>query len=401
MDYKNTSHISSWNFTESQLVEIRAKANNRARHLLMKDFEKKIEQEKHQSNVNPAATGNDTSSSQSSIHSISTQLPVSFAKKYSKNSSDTVMDIDQDYANEDVEETEDLQFLSPTEEITLVHFYATKLFSLIGPNAQHTHLKRDIKIPSTAALLLRRFYLSNSVMIYDPKVFMVSCAFLASKIEDSTVDIRYLEEGTKMMKAHVTIPEIIKAEIQLAAGCDYDLLCLHPYRAIESYSEDLRTFLKTEEGRRCVNREWVTADLRPLYEEAKRIVEDFAVGDAPLIATAGKIGLASLKIANERLIAHNNKIEDNIKLMEVDEKKDAINIDFKGYLTMRFGTNHSADEIDKIWKDIEELCSISTMSKIVDDAADITVLKGIHKKLKKCRGGDEKKKKKKKRKREE
>ena len=76
-------------------------------------------------------------------------------------------------------------FLSPEEEGRLVDFYAAKLPSLIGPLAQVPRLRREIKVSATAALLYRRFYLSNSVMLYDPKAIMVASAFLASKVEDA------------------------------------------------------------------------------------------------------------------------------------------------------------------------------------------------------------------------
>ena len=393
MNYESTSHISSWIFTASQLIELRTRANNRVRSLLFKDSERKKEQQK-QEEQQPNST--------STINDSSSQLPVSFAKGYNrKKLDDQAMDIDE--GNNVVKETEELPFITQEEETTLVNFYATKLFDLIGPNAQHPPLRRDVKVASTAALLLRRFYLSNSVMIYDPKVFMVACAFLATKIEDATVNIKYLEEGTKLMKAHVTIPDIINSEIYLAAGCDYDLLCLHPYRAVESYTEDLRSFLRSKEGQPCVNREWVgSADLLPLYEGAKRIAEEMVVTDAPLLATPGKIGLASLHLANKRLIEEQNYKEDANKssnTVEHEEKqKDVIKIDLKGYLKMRFGTSHKEKDIDTIWNEIDQVCTLIREPER-SSQIDMVSLKGIYKKLKKCKGGNEKKKKKKKRKR--
>ena len=408
--------MSSWKFTVAKLAEVRTRGNNRTRRLLLEEFAKKKEQKKQQeqSNPNNASTNSTPPSSQSSSILSSVQLPVSFAKGYGDKSNGSSMDIDQNDTEEEVMEIEEFPFITPEEETTLVHFYATKLFSLIGPKAQHPPLRRDVKVASTAALLLRRFYLSNSVMLYDPKVFMVACAFLATKVEDATVNIRHLEDGTKIMKAHVTIPEIIKSEIHLAAGVDYDLLCLHPFKTVEAYTEDLRTFLKSREGKLCVNRDWVgSADLRPLYDEARRIVEELVVTDIPLIATAGRIGLASLVLANERLVqkhgsqnnapveTESNKVTNNPE--DGDgmnrEEKDAIKIDFKGYLKMRFGSSHKESDIDNIWNEIDNLCRIVREMNI-NDETDMVVLKGIHKKLKKIRaGGEEKKKKKKKRKR--
>ncbi len=398
MDYRSSSHISSWKFTTTQLTELRTRCNNRTRRLLIQELAKKKEQKKQQQESNSDIL------SAASQASPSAQLPVCFAKGYGNIQNNDIMEIDGDDA-ECIAGTEELPFLTCQEETELVSFYATKLFSLIGPNAMSLPLRRDIKVASTAALLLRRFYLSNSVMIYDPKIFMVACAFLATKVEDATVNVKYLEEGTKLMQAHVTIPEIIKAEIHLVAGIDYDLLCLHPYKPVEAYTEDLRTFLKSKEGRLCVNREWVgSADLRPLYEEAKRIVEELVVTDIPLIATAGSVGLAALLLSNERLIQKQKEkacgstesiTESGVKVNI--EGEDAINIDFKGYMEMRFPNE---GDINKVWDSIEELCrSIKTLTN--DDANDMVKLKGIHKKLKKCRNVGETKKKKKKRKRDD
>ena len=50
-------------------------------------------------------------------------------------------------------------------------------FVLIGPKADLPKCRRDIKVTATAALLFRRFYLSNSVMIHDPKALMVAVSY--------------------------------------------------------------------------------------------------------------------------------------------------------------------------------------------------------------------------------
>jgi cyclin H len=75
------------------------------------------------------------------------------------------------------------EFLTVSDEQTLVRFYASKLPSLIGPAATVPRLRRESKVTATAALLFRRFFLSNSVMLFDPKALMVAAAFLASKVQ--------------------------------------------------------------------------------------------------------------------------------------------------------------------------------------------------------------------------
>jgi hypothetical protein len=67
-------------------------------------------------------------------------------------------------------------FLTPQEEAVLITFYVTRLPSLMGPSAQVPRLRRESKVTATAALLMRRFYLSNSVMLHDPKAVMVAAS---------------------------------------------------------------------------------------------------------------------------------------------------------------------------------------------------------------------------------
>jgi cyclin H len=280
-------------------------------------------------------------------------------------------------------------YLTPEEEGLLVSFYVSKLPNLIGPMAQLPRLRRESKVPATAAMLLRRFYLSNSVMIHDPKTIMVSAAFLASKVEDAMTDVRYLEEGTNLMNSPVSLSEIIPAEIQLLVGVNFELLCFHPYKAVLAITEDLRTYLKSERGRTLVkfsdgnDRLIVGQDLKPMHDAAQAIVNDVVVSDVPMLYTPGQVGLAALMVANDQQGGKGNIPQ----------------IDIVGYLSQRF---EDAD-IETMSTLLGEICDKlqelkQGMHGCGNYNVDMQVLKGIHKKLKKVRiwGVKEKKKKRKK-----
>lgn len=254
-------------------------------------------------------------------------------------------------------------FLTPAEEATLVSFYASKLPNLIGPAAQVSRLRRESKVTATAALLLRRFFLSNSVMMFDPKAIMVAAAFLGSKVEDATADIRNLEEGTALMNAPVSQMDIIPAEISLLAGIQFDLLCFHPYKAVVALTEDLRTFLKTEKGQQlCLMGEDgtpVRPDLKSIYDGARHILDEVIISDIPLLYSPGQVGLAALILACEQL-PHPP-------------------MDLRRYVTYRF-----PEKGEGVQDVLEEL--ITMMSNLPTEAnLDLSELKSIHKKLKKVR----------------
>lgn len=92
--------------------------------------------------------------------------------------------IERHGANMTPEEREE-HFLSHTEERTLLRFYELQLrdfcrrFSPPMPRAT----------VATALHYFKRFYLRNSVMDYHPKEILVTCVYLACKVEEFNVSI--------------------------------------------------------------------------------------------------------------------------------------------------------------------------------------------------------------------
>ena len=324
------------------------------------------------------------------------------------------MEEDQDDEDQNSNPISDLPNppLTPEEELLLLQFYSGKIPDLIGPAAVLSRLRRDVKVTATASALFRRFYLSNSVMTHDPKSMMVASAFLASKVEDATVDIRYLEEATKQMQAPVTQSEIIDAEIALVSGVHFELLCFHPYKTVLAYTEDLRTYLKTDQGKALAafppgneDRPIVGEDLRPMHDEARGVVDDACVSDVILLASPGQIGLAAMVVANEDLQAEEEK-RGQAKTGGKEESQRPVvpNIDLLGYLDSRFADQGDEKARQELRSRISETCDMLRALRegkygCGNHGIDMVKLKEVHKKWKKCRGGAEKTKKKKKKKR--
>jgi cyclin H len=362
---KESSQLKSWLFTPEVLDMCRARANRVARKSLA---------EKSDGTNSPApSTGSNDDSPGVEC----------FARDFKEKKGE--------YINEEEGPWENMKghaFLNPSEEALLVSFYGSKLPSLIGPMAQIPPLRRESKVPATAGMLLRRFYLSNSVMVHDPKTIMVAAAFLASKVEDAMTSVKYLEEGTNSMNAPVSQADILPAEINVLSGIHFDLLCFHPYKAVLAMTEDLRTYLKSEKGRSLVrfqngnHRPIVGQDLKPMHDAAQLIVNDVVVSDIPLLYTPGQVGLAALMVANEQQIG-------NVDIPQID---------ILGYLSQRFeyadleGMKTLLRNLSAMLRDLKE-----GKYGCANHNVDLQTLKGIHKKLKKCRvwGVKEKKKKRK------
>jgi cyclin H len=370
VEYADSSQLNLWHFDSvEELDSCRSYANFRARTFL---FERE--------------SGNTTVAAEESV-SVVGSLPVSHFACDKTLRTETIQK-GQNYAEKGpMASPTDKPYLMPSEEAVLVSFYVSKLPALIGPVAEVRRLRRESKVLATAASLYRRFFLSNSVMLFDPKVVMVAAAFLASKVEDATADVRYLEEGTVAMNAAVTTQEIVMAEVALLAGTHFHLLCFHPYKAVLALTEDLRTFLKTAAGKKLQpqqNHQLTGQDLKPMYDAARVILDDVVVSDIPLLFTPGQIGLAALTVAQD---ASNTDADTG--------PHPRAKIDLLHYLQARF-PQERADWMPS---------TVQTLTTMIRELKDgrhgcgnyntpLIELKAIHKKLKSVRAWGEKKSKK-------
>ena len=349
VDYENSSQLNQWLFpSRHELSLCRAQANRNAREFIVKRMQQSDDTE-----------------------STTIVTPQHFAAAWNI----LATTIDSATAEEPPQTTTPDAFLTPDEETILIDFYAHKLPSLIGPQA--LRLRRDPKVTATAALLYRRFFLSNSVLLFDPKVVMVAAAFLASKVEDATVDIRQLEEGTALMNAPVFTQDIIPTEVALLEGLHFQLRCFHPYKAVVALTEDLRTFLKTKAGQALFVRLGGDAnnsnhlisgqDLIPIYERARSIVDRAIVSDIPLLYAPGQVGLAALMLAQQQ------QSSDNVQLLQMD---------LMGYLKVRF-PDQNVSTMEPI---LQHLCDmLAELESEPEEQQHMLTLKAIHKKLKKVR----------------
>lgn len=364
VEYIDSSQFNKWLFkTKDEISICRSKANYKARVFIGEQLKKSEQLDDLLSATECFACG--------------------FSQRIGKGEEEKTNYAAKEPLTLEVDENKSFPFLTAQEELVLVNFYVSNLPNLIGPGAQVSRLRREPKVTATAALLLRRFFLSNSVMTFDPKAIMTAAAFLGSKVEDATADVRHLEEGTTLMNAPVKgLDEIIPAELALLAGTNFELVCFHPYKAVVALTEDLRTFIKTATGRQlCVSATGNAGfpadncrppDLKGVYDEARRILDEVAIlSDTPLLFSPGQVGLAALIVAQERL------------QKQLKNPNTATVLDLWRYVELRFPNE---DSFSKQQQQLEEV--VQTLTHSVEDSktpTDMAALKSIHKKLKKVR----------------
>ncbi|KAG2636013.1 hypothetical protein PVAP13_2NG416900 [Panicum virgatum] len=101
------------------------------------------------------------------------------------------------------------------------------------------------RVIATAVTYFRRVYTRKSMSEYDPRLVAPTCLYLASKVEESTVQARLLVFYIKKMcgtgsddKYRFEIKDILEMEMKLLEALDYYLVVFHPYRPLLQLLQD-------------------------------------------------------------------------------------------------------------------------------------------------------------------
>ncbi|OAA36197.1 Cyclin-related protein [Beauveria brongniartii RCEF 3172] len=131
------------------------------------------------------------------------------------------------------------EFLTPDEEARLVKFFTIELIRA----AQFCELPTEIR--STAAIFLRRFYVTNSVMTYPPTELLKTSLFFGCKAEGFYIRLARLADKFP----NTTSEQILAGEFLLCQGIRFAFDVRHPFRALEGAILELRRKLPTEQNR--------------------------------------------------------------------------------------------------------------------------------------------------------
>lgn len=86
---------------------------------------------------------------------------------------------------------------------------------------------------------MKRFYLNNSVIEHHPKNIMVTCIFLAAKIEEFNVTMEQFVANIRGDRQRAS-DIVLKNELLLLHSLKYHLTIWHPYRPIEGFLIDIK-----------------------------------------------------------------------------------------------------------------------------------------------------------------
>ncbi|KFQ22791.1 Cyclin-H, partial [Mesitornis unicolor] len=189
-------------------------------------------------------------------------------------------------ANEKVQETDSV-LLEPHEELAICKYYEKRLLDFCA--AFKPAMPRSVV--GTACMYFKRFYLNNSVMEYHPRIIMLTCAFLACKVDEFNVSsaqfVGNLRESPPGQEK--ALEQILEYELLLIQQLNFHLIVHNPFRPFEGFLIDLKTrypMLENPEG---------------LRKAADDFLNRVALTDAYLLFTPSQIALAAVLSSGSRV----------------------------------------------------------------------------------------------------
>ncbi|KAG6122294.1 hypothetical protein E4U13_002707 [Claviceps humidiphila] len=259
------------------------------------------------------------------------------------------------------------EFLTSEEETRLVKFFTVELIRA----AQFCELPTEIR--STAAIFLRRFYVTNSVMTYPPTELLKTSLFFGCKAEGFYIRLAKLAEKFP----NTTSDQILAGEYLLCQGIRFAFDVRHPFRPLEGAILELRKRCPDEETR-----------INNAHARAREILKFSAlVTDVYFHYTPSQIMMASLLIVDAGLV--------DILLSDKSAKNGAENDAEKG---AGHGDDQSngahAKARERIMATIESCRAMladeppERMSEYWGTPEIVKSMKPLRKKLQKCRDPD-------------
>ncbi|VBB33175.1 unnamed protein product [Acanthocheilonema viteae] len=149
----------------------------------------------------------------------------------------------------------------------------------------------------------KRFFLYHSTMEYSPKSVMMSCFYLATKVDEFNISI---DEFTRNLKSNCET--ILSFEPQIMLKLRYQLTVHTPFRSFEGHLIEMKT------------RSLLGFDLEQVRPHANDFFKKSLFSDVMLLYPPSQIALAALKYALQMLDKADDLLKDQFlnKMLEID-----------------------------------------------------------------------------------
>lgn len=216
--YRTSSQFREWSFTPAQLADARSKTNSLAKKAISERL---------------SSAPSSSSSASANPSGANTPIPVvSTATAPADVPNNDFVSAPGAGGSGSSASSPLPDFLTPAEEEQLLRYYTVETLRA----AEFCGLPTEIR--ATAAIFLRRFYLTHSVMTYPPTKMLKTCVFFGAKAENYYPRVKTIAD--KFPKT--TGEEILAGEFLLCQGIRFAFDVRHPFRALEGAIMQLRSF---------------------------------------------------------------------------------------------------------------------------------------------------------------
>ncbi|XP_061478033.1 cyclin-H isoform X2 [Rhineura floridana] len=195
--------------------------------------------------------------------------------------------------------------LEPHEELIICKYYEKRLLdfcSVFKPTMPRS-------VVGSACMYFKRFYLNNSVMEYHPRIIMLTCAFLACKVDEFNVSSSQFvgnlrESAVGQEKA---LEQILEYELLLIQQLNFHLIVHNPYRPFEGFLIDLKTRYPLLENPEMLRK---TADdflSRVALTDAFLLYTPSQIALTAILSSASRAGINMESYLSETLMLKENK----------------------------------------------------------------------------------------------
>ena len=199
--------------------------------------------------------------------------------------------------------------ISVEEQQHLLKFYESKIMLLCS------ELRFPTKVRATAQVYLKRLYLGTCIIDSEPNRIMLTCIYLAGKIEEHYISA---EDFTRKLQQDATA--VLRNEVGVLQGLGFDLIVHSPYRALNGFFQDIEdaraaaaAATAADPGLPCsaiigssagsgggepLDEALVSASadvINSCRNRSTSAVDALMMSDAPLMYTPGQIALAALR----------------------------------------------------------------------------------------------------------
>uniref|UniRef100_V9KXT3 Cyclin-H n=1 Tax=Callorhinchus milii TaxID=7868 RepID=V9KXT3_CALMI len=128
--------------------------------------------------------------------------------------------------------------LEPHEEEVLRKYYEKRLLDFC--NAFKPVMPKSVV--GTASMFFKRFYLNNSLMEYHPRTIMLTCVYLACKVDEFNVSSSQFVSNLWDSPAgqEKALEQILEYELLLIQQLNFHLIVHNPFRPFEGFLIDLK-----------------------------------------------------------------------------------------------------------------------------------------------------------------